>query len=91
MLVNAHQVLTKNLFLISTENVQSYLIQHTKSCISPVGLRSEKSAVRTLCERWVEHSLSRGDAGRLLEPLLLSLLGKKKFGKKRKKIYINLK
>jgi len=38
------------------------------------GLRSDKSGVRTLCERWVEHSLSRGDSGRLLEPLLLALL-----------------
>ena len=38
------------------------------------GLRSEKSAVRTLCERWVEHALQRGDSGRLLEPLLLALL-----------------
>jgi hypothetical protein len=27
------------------------------------GLQSEKSAVRALCERWVEHCLTRGDTG----------------------------
>ena len=30
--------------------------------------------MRALCHRWVEHCLSRGDCGRLLEPIFLSLL-----------------
>ena len=38
------------------------------------GLNSDRGAVRTLCHRWVEHCLSRGDCGRLLEPIFLSLL-----------------
>ena len=38
------------------------------------GLRADRGAVRALSERWVEQSLARGDTGRLLEPLLVSLL-----------------
>merc|ERR1719500_1295184 len=38
------------------------------------GLNSDRGAVRALCHRWVEHCLSRGDCGRLLEPIFLSLL-----------------
>ena len=38
------------------------------------GLGAERGAVRALCSRWVEESLARGDVGRLMEPLLLSLL-----------------
>ena len=38
------------------------------------GLDSDRGAVRALCHRWVEHCLSRGDCGRLLEPIFLSLL-----------------
>jgi len=38
------------------------------------GLRAEKGGVRAHSMRWVEQCLARGDAGRLLEPLLLSLL-----------------
>jgi hypothetical protein len=38
------------------------------------GLRSDAGAVRAHSMRWVEQCLARGDTGRLLEPLLLSLL-----------------
>jgi len=38
------------------------------------GLQARRGAVRALAERWVEHCLSRGDTGRLLEPILISLL-----------------
>ena len=38
------------------------------------GLGAGRGAVRALCSRWVEESLARGDVGRLMEPLLLSLL-----------------
>ena len=40
------------------------------------GLCSGSSSVRVVCEVWVEHALTRGDTGRLLETLLLALLGK---------------
>ena len=38
------------------------------------GLREGRGSVRVVCARWVEQCIARGDTGRLLEPLLLSLL-----------------
>ena len=38
------------------------------------GLRGGRGSVRAVCARWVEQCIARGDTGRLLEPLLLSLL-----------------
>ena len=38
------------------------------------GLREGRGSVRAVCARWVEQCIARGDTGRLLEPLLLSLL-----------------
>ena len=38
------------------------------------GLQSRRGAVRAVCSRWVEQCVARGDCGRMVEPLLLSLL-----------------
>ena len=38
------------------------------------GLRSSRGAVRAVCSSWVEQCVARNDLGRLVEPLLLSLL-----------------
>ena len=40
------------------------------------GLCARSSSVRVVCQVWVEHALVRADTGRLLETLLLALLGK---------------
>ena len=52
------------------------LIFYLTQIIHFLGLCSRASSVRVVCEVWVEHALIRGDAGRLLETLLLALLGK---------------
>ena len=38
------------------------------------GLRGRQGSVRAICSRWVEQCIARGDVGRVMEPLLLSLL-----------------
>ena len=38
------------------------------------GLRGGRGSVRAVCARWVEQCIARGDTGRLIEPLLLTLL-----------------